>query len=261
MVGHTTGAESQASPRAAVDDLQPYSRDMDELRLAVTGTDGVASGAPGGGFAVQVWINGIEMTERAAGLGMDPYDLLVPHNRLLPEHVPVTVPIARCGCGVYGCGETDVEIVQRESIVTWRWLKEKPGREKSEFDAGRYLEELARMSNDCSWETADRTAGRLILARFPSSATARDLRPDWLESAGRDREKFLVCVRYAERYQVYIAFDWQGHTPESLAEEVIQQLTEDPASWNAQWHAIHRGDAEPAIAGPQWTRARVPLSL
>jgi hypothetical protein len=49
-----------------------------------------------------MFVNGVEMTAAGAGLGMDPYDLLVPDNRLIATYEPRVVPIARCECGVYG---------------------------------------------------------------------------------------------------------------------------------------------------------------
>ena len=92
--GHVVAAGGGLARRTAVD----------VLRLAVLPA---ATGA-GGGFEVRVHVNDAEMTSAGAGLGMDPYDLLIPTNRLLAMPQPHTVPIARCECGVYGCGSTDV---------------------------------------------------------------------------------------------------------------------------------------------------------
>jgi len=77
---------------------------IDSLRLAIASVGDV--------FEVQVYVNGVEMTKAGAGLGMDPYDVLVPANRLVATEQPRTVPIARCECGTYGCGSTDVTIVR-----------------------------------------------------------------------------------------------------------------------------------------------------
>jgi hypothetical protein len=86
---------------------------VDTLRLEVS----PASDDSGGGFQVEVFVNDVEMTSAGAGLGMDPYDVLIPENRLIASDSPRTTPIARCGCGVYGCGSTDVTI---SSIGTGR---------------------------------------------------------------------------------------------------------------------------------------------
>jgi hypothetical protein len=83
----------------------------------------------GGGFQVQVFVNGAEMTSAWAGLGMDPYDLLVPSNRLVATVEPRTAGIARCSCGVYGCGSTDV------TIVVSRW--DEAGRVDADLCAAR----------------------------------------------------------------------------------------------------------------------------
>ncbi len=61
-------------------------------------------------FEVLVFVNGVEMTSRGAGMGMDPYDIFVPENRLRPKVDEFELPIARCTCGTYGCGSTDVRI-------------------------------------------------------------------------------------------------------------------------------------------------------
>lgn len=50
---------------------------------------------------------------------MDPYDVLIPENRVVAAEDPKTIPEARCECGVYGCGSTDVRITrtsQRGSV-------------------------------------------------------------------------------------------------------------------------------------------------
>ena len=74
------------------------------VRGRVTGTP---SAAEPEGFQVQIWVNDVEMTAAGAGLGMDPYDVLIPRNRFAVDDAPKTIPVARCNCGVYGCGSTD----------------------------------------------------------------------------------------------------------------------------------------------------------
>lgn len=67
---------------------------MDKLRLGLAQV--------GREFALEVYVNDVEMTEAGAGLGMDPHDLLLPTNQLIAVPEPRTVPIARCECGTYG---------------------------------------------------------------------------------------------------------------------------------------------------------------
>src|SRR6184192_4196871 len=125
----------------------------DSLRLAIAP---VPSGA-GGGFEVQVYVNEVEMTSAGAGLGMDPYDLLIPANRLAATAEPHTVPIARCDCGIYGCGATDVTIVRDDDLVHWDWSIEVPMRRGASFAAREYDAEVSRVAADHTWETPERT--------------------------------------------------------------------------------------------------------
>ena len=225
---------------------------MDTLRLEIV----PAGDDAGGGFALEVWVDDVEMTGSAAGLGMDPYDLLVPTNRLVPERVPRTVPLARCGCGVYGCAETDVEITRTPSSVRWRWLKQKPGRDLSEFDRTQYVEEVMRVAADHSWETRERTAGRLVLVGLHRTPLGHELQPDWVGS-WRDDELLRVCLRHLDRHQVFVDFAWDGRSPEELATAVLDELTtKSPSAWSASWHPIRQGEAPPSMAAPAWGTAR-----
>lgn len=124
----------------------------------------------GGGFQVEVYVNGTEMTSVGAGLGMDPYDVFIPTNRLLTTPEPHTVPIARCSCGVYGCGSTDVVIIGDGDMVHWDWLIEVPMARGVSFAADLYCAEVERVVGDRSWETAERTAGRLVLTHLDREA-------------------------------------------------------------------------------------------
>jgi hypothetical protein len=72
---------------------------IDSLRLAIASVGDV--------FELQVYVNDVEMTKAGAGLGMDPYDVLVPANRLVATEQPWTVPIAQCECGAFGMSEFD----------------------------------------------------------------------------------------------------------------------------------------------------------
>jgi hypothetical protein len=91
---------------------------------------------------------------------MDPYQLLIPSNQLLAGPQPHTVPIARCDCGEYGCGSTDVTITADGDRVHGKWLLEVPMHRTATFAAAAYAEEVERAAADHSWETPDRTAGR-----------------------------------------------------------------------------------------------------
>jgi hypothetical protein len=95
---------------------------VDTLRLAIA----EAGSDAGGGFQVLIYVNDVEMTAIGAGLGMDPYDVLVPENRFVTGDEPHTIPVARCTCGAYGCGMTDATITRDGDRVRWDWDIEVP---------------------------------------------------------------------------------------------------------------------------------------
>lgn len=138
----------------ARDEIEPH-RGTDSLRLEVVEVDESV-----GGFELQVFVNGVEMTEIAAGMSMDPNDVLVPTNKLIATPTPHEAPIARCGCGVYGCGTTDGVIVRDGDLVHWDWKHEVPMDRSVTFHAADYDAEMARLTSAYSWETPERTAGR-----------------------------------------------------------------------------------------------------
>lgn len=227
---------------------------MDTLRLAISPVGRDA----GGGFQVQIFVNDIEVTERGAGLGMDPYAVLVPVNRFVARTQPQVVPIARCGCGSYGCGMTDATITRDGDRVRWDWEAELPMSRPVVFEAGAYDREVARAAEDHSWETPERTAGRLVLSSIAPDELPSGLRFDWVGNDWHDSSRFEVCLRATTEHQIFIDFDWDDHSPESLASEVRRVLTtEPPTRWRAAWHPILRTDAPPAIAGDGWTRKRL----
>ncbi|MEV4626818.1 hypothetical protein AB0J90_11085 [Micromonospora sp. NPDC049523] len=227
---------------------------VDSLRLEVTS----AAAAAGGGFQVRVYVDEVEMTSAGAGLGMDPYEILVPTNRLVATSEARTIPIARCTCGVYGCGSTDVTIVRDGDLVHWDWSIEVPMLRGVSFTATQYDAEVARVASDHSWETPERTAGRLVLTRVDRDRLrTHGLELSWVANDHRDQELFRVALGIDGDYQVFVDFPWHGRTPETLAGEVCATLALPPKKWRASWHAIDPAlSRPPAIAGPSWRPAR-----
>ncbi|QFU88468.1 hypothetical protein [Amycolatopsis sp. YIM 10] len=223
----------------------------DSLRLAVVPTPDEARG-----FQVLVHVNGVEMTSAGAGLGMDPYALLIPFNRLTATAEPRTVPIARCGCGVYGCGSTDVTIVRDGDLVHWEWRLEVPMPRGVSFPAEQYDEEVARVAADHSWETPVRTAGRYVLTGLDHDRLrSYGLRADWVANDYRDPGVFCVALMLDDEYQVFLHTAWDGREPGDLAREVCAALALPPDQWSVGWHAIRPKQTEPPrIAGPSWRR-------
>lgn len=225
---------------------------VDCLRLEVT----AVSGEAGGGFQVQVYVNGVEMTSAGAGLGMDPYDVLVPRNRLVAASRPCTIPIARCECGEYGCGSTEVTITRDDGLVHWAWSVEVPMNRGVSFEAAQYDTEVARAAADHSWETPERTAGRLALTGMDCERLLTcGLRPNWAANHYRDHEMFRVALQLNGDYQVFVDTPWRGRGPGELAREVCATLALPPREWRATWHAINpKLTRPPKIAGPSWQR-------
>lgn len=211
----------------------------------------------GNGFQVQIYANGIEMTAKGAGLGMDPYEVLVPINRFEAREEPHVVPVARCGCGVYGCGMTDALIVRTNDAVRWEWQAEAPMKRPLIVEAEAYDKEITRIANDHSWETPDRTAGRLLLTALGSDDLPSGLRFDWVANDWQDPSKFEVCLQVPGTHQIFLSFDWLERKPEALAAEVCDVLTTiPPDKWTARWSAMGWEDGPPAVAGPDWTCKR-----
>ncbi|MFO6454127.1 MULTISPECIES: hypothetical protein [unclassified Aeromicrobium] len=108
------------------------------------------------GRQLLVFVDGVEMTSEGAGMGTDPRELLVRRNRLIATEVPHRIPIARCSCGEYGCGSTDVTIVREGDVVHWDWHLEAPLPHGITFDAETYDREVARIgAQDPSVASAD----------------------------------------------------------------------------------------------------------
>ncbi|MEU8404570.1 hypothetical protein AB0C19_00010 [Micromonospora sp. NPDC048842] len=226
----------------------------DSLRLEVA----PVPGGVGGGFQVQVWVNGTEMTSAGAGLGMDPYHVLVPTNRLVADSELRTVAIARCVCGVHGCGSTDVTIARDGDLVHWDWSLEVPMMRGVSFVAADYDVEVARVAADHSWETPERVAGRRVLTDVDRERLLTyNLRPSWVANDYRDQELFRVALQVDGDYQVFVDTLRRGRSAEELAGEVCATLALPPSAWHATWHAIVPTLTKPPkIAGPSWRSAR-----
>jgi hypothetical protein len=208
-----------------------------------------------GGFQLLVHLNDVEMTSAGAGLGMDPYDVIIPTNRLLASSEPHTTPIARCECGIYGCGATDITITRSGERVHWDWLYEAPMNRGVSFDAAEYAREVDRVASDHSWETPERTAGRLILTGVDRKhLLSYGLVPVWAAQHHGHPELFRVALQMDTGYQVFVDTPCRNRSPEYLAQAVCARLTAPPDQWDAMWHAIEPAlrSKPPAIAGRHW---------
>jgi hypothetical protein len=229
-------------------------RPTDTLALAVV----PAEAQVGGSFQVQVFVSGAEVTSAGAGLGMDPYDLLVPDNRLVATAEPHDVQIARCSCGDTGCAATTVTIVRDGDRVHWEWSGEAPRPEGVTFPADAYDAEVARVAADHFWETPERTVGRLVLTTADRDhLDAYGLQISRVANHHRDPDVFVVSLRLDDDYQIFVETPWRGRSPEQLAREVARTLGRPPHEWSASWQAVTPGRADPpAVAGRRWRRYR-----
>ena len=94
-----------------------------------------------------------------AMIGLDPDDILVEPCPLLPGDSLRSALIGRCHCGVTGCGSVEVTVSTDGQTVSWTTEERAVG---VRFKATQYTAEIRRALSDFGWETADRTAARLI---------------------------------------------------------------------------------------------------
>lgn len=209
-------------------------------------------------FQVLVFVDDVEMTSRAAGAGMGPGSLFVPENRLVASTQPRVVPIARCECGEYGCGVTDVRILRQGDAVHWDWLHETPMDHGVTFRAVQYDAAVARVAADHSWERPHDTARRQILTGVDKERLRAEgllLRSSYL--VHDDPSTYRVALETVDNvYQVFLHFPLDGREPTAIVPDALRVLGEPPSSWSAQFHAMPAAvKGPPAIAGRRWTRA------
>ncbi|WP_088282146.1 hypothetical protein [Kineosporia sp. A_224] len=238
-------------------------RAADRVRFAVQLADDSV-----GGHEVLIFVNDVDVTRAGAGMGMEPFDLLIPRNRLVATKDPVRVPIARCDCGVYGCGSTDVTILRDGDVVHWEWAVEKPMGQGVTFAADEYDVEVARVAADRRWERPEDTSARLVLEDSDRTHLAsHGLKLDWVAKDYRNPRLLLVALstgnndyRSAEAgYQIFVRFGRADRTPEAVAAEAVDHLGLVPSTWQASWRATKPGvEVPPAMAGADWTWERFP---
>lgn len=220
-----------------------------------------------GGHEILVYVNDVEMTRIGAGMGMDPFEILIPVNRLIATPDPQQVPIARCECGTYGCGSTDATIVRDGDEVHWEWLYEVPIDHGVTFHAEQYDAEVARIAADHSWERSEDTTARLVLEQIDRAHLDRyGLSVSWAAKDHANPDLFQIALstgndeyHSAEAgYQVFLRFPHRLRSPAQVALEVVEELQRAPREWRATWHAIKPGVGQaPPMAGRRWRHERI----
>jgi hypothetical protein len=197
---------------------------VDSLRLEVA----PAESGSGDTFELKIFINGADVLPDE-GLGMDPFNVIIPTNHLLATAKPHITWIGRCACGDYGCRPTDVTIIRDGLLVHWDWLKHQPMNRRVSFDAAEYTAEVKRVASDFSWESPERTAGRLVLAGADRAALRRrgiKLRAaynDW-----RNEGIFLALLQIDGAFEAELELPWAGRAPDELARHMCALLSQRP---------------------------------
>jgi hypothetical protein len=186
-------------------------------------------------------------------MGLDPDNILVTPSPLAGGDKPHWVTVARCNCGVIGCGSIEVEVVRSADNVEWKW-----GRPESpqiiKFAATSYDAEVDRALTDTTWETPDRPAARLLADKVNRGVLGRHgVSYSW--ASGRVRKDTLTVSLNLEPgpYQLLLHLPWNAESPEQIAQKCDEILGDPPASWaQVEWFPQRPGLGPPAMAGPSW---------
>ena len=206
-------------------------------------------------YEVLVYVNGFEITEAGAGMGMHPFDLIVPTNQLVATAEPRRVLVARCTCGEPGCGSTEALITRDGGVVHWEWYVDVPLDHGVSFDAAAYDAAIEQLAADRSWQRPVDTTSRLVLEDVDRDMLrSAGLELSWASADHSDPDKFLVALfAPAEKFQVFLRFPLRGRSPEEVADKVVQTLRARPSSWSATYHSLLVGKrGRPSMAGRRW---------
>jgi hypothetical protein len=188
-------------------------------------------------------------------IGLDPDDILVAPCPLDARIKPHKATVARCSCGVVGCGSIEVNIERSADEIKWSWSEAKSP-QALRFLAISYDDELRRALADTSWETSDRTAARLVANQVDREAlTSHGLAFAW--ASGRVRKgAFSASLRLEPGpYQILVHVPWHGESPEAIARKCAKILREQPSNWlGAEWFPQQENLGPPSVAGPSWRR-------
>jgi hypothetical protein len=188
-------------------------------------------------------------------IGLDPTDVLLSPCPLIGQPFSRQVLIARCDCGVIGCGDVRVNLVRTADIVTWSAVHA-PSIQRI-FHAPTYHAEIVRALNDHAWETPERTASRLLAELVDREALASlGLKFSW--ASGRANPGAFTVALWLEPgpYQVLVHVPPpEKLSPADLAKFTATLLRAPPATWtDVDWFPQAQGLPAPSIAGPGWRR-------
>lgn len=189
-----------------------------------------------------------------SSIGLDPDDILVDPCPLIAQETQDCL-VGRCDCGVIGCGDVRVRICTSGDVVSWAAIH--GPRAPVLFDRHAYRMEVLRALSDCSWETPERTASRLIREGVNRDVLRRfGFAFSW--ASGRADPGLMTAALLLEPgpYQVLVRVPCGvSDSPELTAEAVINLLAQPPSHWfDVMWLPQAPDLGEPAFAGPGWRR-------
>ncbi|WP_225731501.1 MULTISPECIES: hypothetical protein [unclassified Nocardia] len=112
---------------------------------------------------------------------------------------------------------------------------------------------MMRVAADHSWETPERTAGRLILTGLDDARLrAYGITPVRVSRNPDDHDILEIWFEIDDDYQVFVDIPWRDRSPEEIAHKACAILARPPQEWHARWHAIKYGLPAPEIAGSRW---------
>lgn len=186
-------------------------------------------------------------------IGLDPDDILVHPSPLIALSEPHVATVARCDCGVIGCGSLEVSICREGDVVSWRSVYSSV---VVQFRADLYEREVERAVNDRSWETPDRTTARLISDFVDRRALAeRGLRFEWASGRLREGAMSLSLGYELGPCQLVVHVSAANASPKEVAESCLAVLSQNPVTWtDVNWYPRQQGLGPPAIAGSGWRK-------
>jgi len=192
-------------------------------------------------------------------IGLDPDDVLVQPCELRGATRPLAVTIARCSCGVIGCGSIEVKIRRSQNHVVWEHAGDRVPDQplRMSFLAESYDAEVERALHDHNWETPDRTAARLLASRVKRDILAESqLTFSW--ASGRiQAETFTISlILEPGPCQVLLHVPWSGESPEEIAGTCAELLERLPNTWpHVVWYPQGTDLKPPPFTGPGWRKA------
>ena len=184
-------------------------------------------------------------------MGLDPEDLLIEPCVLRADSSPHAALIGRCSCGIVGCGSVEVSIQKDGDLIIWTAIDSS---RNIQFKAAQYEAEVERALHDHSWETPERTAGRLISQAVDKASLARrGFEFSWASGRCTSGMMTVSLMLRPGTYQILVRLPWNGEDIDSIVSQFKRILSQPPETWpNVRWNPQAKGLGPPPIVGPGW---------